>query len=149
MNARTLGHQTRFHPTNEPCILVVDDEPAVRRITTRTLVDAGYAVLDVESGAGALQMLDLIGERIRILLTDVAMPEMDGRELGTRAQHRWPRLRVLYVSAMTEGDAVGKGEGTAQPFLRKPFDAPGLLAFVAQTGGLAPSNMWTRNDRIE
>jgi CheY-like chemotaxis protein len=122
-----------------PCILVVDDEPTVRRITTRILVGAGYAVLDVESGAGALQMLDLIGERIRILITDVAMPEMDGLELGVRAQDRWPMLRILYVCAMTEGSALGKGEGTARPFLQKPFDAPGLLGFVAQAGGLAPS----------
>ena len=139
MNARALRHQTRYHPPSGPSILVVDNDPTVRRITTRILVGAGYAVLDVESGAGALQMLELIGERIQILITDVAMPEMDGLELGVRAQHRWPMLRILYVSATAEGSALGKGEGTARPFLRKPFNAPSLLGFVAQAGGLAPS----------
>jgi CheY-like chemotaxis protein len=134
-----LRYQTRFHPTSGACVLVVDDDPAARRTTTRILLGGGYAVLDVESSTGALQMLDLIGERIRILITDLAMPEMDGLELGVRAQRRWPMLRVLYVSAMTEGNDGRRGDGAARPFLPKPFDGAGLLGFVAEAGGLAPS----------
>jgi CheY-like chemotaxis protein len=118
---------------------VVDDDPAARRVTTRILIGAGYAVLDVESSTGALQMLDLIGERIRILITDVAMPEMDGLELGARAQRRWPMLRVLYLSAKTAGNDGWRGDVAARSFLSKPFDAAGLLGFVAEAGGLAPS----------
>jgi len=65
-------------------VLVVEDEPLVRMMAARTLEDEGYAVLAVESGAAALELVERQSDRVSLVLTDVAMAGIDGRELGRR-----------------------------------------------------------------
>jgi CheY-like chemotaxis protein len=75
----------------DPCILVVDDSPEIRRVVARALSDARYAVLEAEDGAVALQVLERGGVDIDLVLTDIKMPRLDGVELGRRiAEREWP-----------------------------------------------------------
>jgi CheY-like chemotaxis protein len=117
-------------PTMGPCILVVDDSPAIRRIVTRALTDARYTVLEAEDGVLALELLERGDVDIALVLTDIRMPRLDGIELGRRiADRRW-RVPVLYMSGST-GDAVADSAGhPVAPLLRKPFSMGTLVGIV-------------------
>jgi CheY-like chemotaxis protein len=114
-------------------VLVVDDEPAVRLVTKRILQRNGYAVLEASGGAAALQVLREHPGPVQLLLTDVIMPEMNGREVAERVRERRPGIRVMYMSAYSPEAIALDGlldEGAA--FLRKPFEIGGLLEAVQQ-----------------
>jgi CheY-like chemotaxis protein len=119
-------------------ILVVEDDEAVRSLTSRMLAEEGYAVSQAQHGAEALALLEN-GLRVALVVTDVVMPIMDGRELGRRLAASRPELPVLYISAYNPSDIFSRGvphEGA--PFLRKPFLAADLIAVVHDllaTGG--------------
>jgi two-component system, cell cycle sensor histidine kinase and response regulator CckA len=112
-------------------ILVVEDEPKVREIIVRTLRSAGYRVLEAASGAEAVDRERLEPAPIHLLLTDVVMPGLDGREAAERILASRPRTRVLYVSGYTR-DAISRrgvlDEGVS--FLAKPFKPDQLLQRV-------------------
>jgi len=119
-------------PAMGPCILVVDDSPAIRRILTRALTDAQYAVLEAEEGALALEILERGGVDIALVLTDIKMPRLDGIELGRCIVDRNWRVPVLYMSGST-GDAIADGAGhPVAPLLRKPFSMGILVDIVDQ-----------------
>jgi CheY-like chemotaxis protein len=82
----------------DPCILVVDDNPEIRRIVARALTDVRYAVLEAEDGAVALQILERGGVDIDLVLTDIRMPRLDGIELGRRIADRKWQVPVLYMT---------------------------------------------------
>lgn len=108
-------------------ILVVEDDEAVRMLTTRILNEAGYRVLESCCGAEALRVCEEYAETIHLLVTDVVMPEIGGRLLAEKLLSRHPEMRVLYVSGYTD-DAVVR-HGILQDdvnFLQKPF-APVVL----------------------
>lgn len=108
-------------------ILVVDDEPMVRRLVVRTLTRLGYTVLDA---ANAEEALRLVGEHkgeINLLLTDVVMPQINGRMLAIHLRNKYPRLKTLYMSGYPEetlgaNGRLEKGEG----FIQKPFSTQAL-----------------------
>jgi PAS domain S-box-containing protein len=108
-------------------ILVVEDEPLVRNIIVLTLQSLGYEVVDASNGEEALRVAKGCG-RVDLLVTDVVMPQMGGRQLAERLRATEPGLAILYVSGYTE-DALVRSEisveGTA--FLQKPF-SPDTLA---------------------
>src|SRR5207302_1129974 len=79
-------------------VLVVDDEPAVRVVTKRILQRSGYAVLEAAGGVEALDALREHPGPIHLLLTDVIMPEMNGREVAQRVRGQRPGIRVVYMS---------------------------------------------------
>ena len=108
-------------------VLVVDDEPVVRAMMLRALREAGYQVLDAQDGASALARARDHAGRIDVLVTDLAMPGMRGRELARTMAQRLPGLRVLFVSGFAgdEVERLGLLEA-GRPFLSKPF-APELL----------------------
>ncbi len=109
-------------------ILVVEDDDAVRRMTREFLKIGGYTVLEARSGADAIQFMERREQRIDLVLTDVLMPGMKGRELVERLAKLRSGLRVLYMSAYTEDAAINIGvlsPGTA--FIEKPF-SPDELA---------------------
>ncbi len=109
-------------------VLVVEDDPLVRKVTVRALSDAGYAVLVAEDGREALQALGKLDGALDILITDVVMPGMSGKEVADRAREIRPRLPVLYVSGYPEEVIARRGvldEGVA--FLAKPFKPPELV----------------------
>jgi PAS domain S-box-containing protein len=108
-------------------VLVVDDEPVVRGMMTRALREAGYEVLEAEDGAGALARARSHRGPIQVLVTDLAMPGLRGRELARTLAQGAPDLRVLFVSghAGDEVERLGLLEA-GRPFLAKPFP-PELL----------------------
>jgi signal transduction histidine kinase/DNA-binding response OmpR family regulator len=109
-------------------VLVVEDEPLVRMMAVRALEDEGYAVLAVESGAAALELLERGGDRVRLVLTDVAMAGIGGRELGDRITALKPGLPVLYMSGYPADEIVRRGMlHEHHTFIQKPF-APAALA---------------------
>ncbi len=120
---RFLGHEER--------ILVVEDDDSVRRMTREFLQLRGYTVLEARSAADAIQFVESNQEAIDLVLTDVVMPGMKGRELVDRLGQLRSGLKVLYMSAYTEDDAINIGilnPGTA--FIEKPFGPDELAGKV-------------------
>ena len=113
-------------------ILVVEDEDAVRRYVCDVLRIRGYEVVEANNGAAALEVLAGEGDaEPDLLLTDVVMPVMGGRELAERLLAERPRLRVLFMSGYAESEVVHQGAlapGTA--LLEKPFGSEALLKAV-------------------
>jgi PAS domain S-box-containing protein len=120
----TRGHET---------ILVVEDDSSVRRIAERTLAGLGYQVLVAGNGAEGLVRAAEHGATIDLLLTDVVMPEVSGRELATQLLAQRPSLRVLYTSGYTDDAVVRHGVLQADvQFLQKPYTPSALAARVRE-----------------
>jgi PAS domain S-box-containing protein len=123
-------------PTPEPrpgreTILLVEDQTEVRDLARDILHGSGYTVLEARNGAEALQLWDQHGGAVELILTDVVMPQMGGRELADRLLAARPGLRVLYMSGYTD-DTLGR-EGVLDParaYLPKPFSSASLLRRV-------------------
>jgi two-component system, cell cycle sensor histidine kinase and response regulator CckA len=112
-------------------ILVVDDEHVVLAITSRMLRTAGYGALEAPSARQALSILEQADPPIDLVITDVVMPETDGRTLGRLIAERYPGLPVAYMSAYPVNDVFHRGApGPNLPFLSKPFSPETLLALV-------------------
>jgi signal transduction histidine kinase len=108
-------------------ILVADDESAMLTLTRLALENCGYTVLTAATGAESLSVADHHAGPIHLLLTDAAMPEMNGRELARLLTDRRPDLKVLYSSGYTEGTVTREVASSAGSFfLQKPF-TPGAL----------------------
>jgi hypothetical protein len=104
-------------------VLVVDDEPAIRRVVSAVLSKLGYRVLEAEGGAAALALLDA-GQAVDALLSDVVMPGMRGGELAEAFRLRRPGRPVILMSGYADG---GLGApGPADAFLAKPLTPEGL-----------------------
>jgi signal transduction histidine kinase len=111
-------------------ILVVEDDPLMRRMTTDALRELGYAVIACEKAVDALNILDQ-NDDIALLFTDVVMPEMNGKRLADEALRRRPTLKVIFTTGYTQ-NAVVHG-GVLDPgvhFLAKPFTLDQLAAKV-------------------
>jgi two-component system, cell cycle sensor histidine kinase and response regulator CckA len=109
------------HPAAET-VLVVDDEQMVRRLAARILLGEGYHVLEAAGGEEATRVLQRAFQRIDLVVTDVAMPGIGGRQLGETIFRCWPRVRVLFMSGFPAHRMVEKGAlDPASPFLQKPF----------------------------
>jgi CheY-like chemotaxis protein len=112
---------------------VVDDEEGVRGLVCRTLRDGGYETLEAGHGGQALELVEASPESLNLVITDVVMPGMDGRELGRRLGQVHPALPVLYMSAYDVNDIFRRGSpSTSAPFLKKPFTQEILLAKVEE-----------------
>jgi signal transduction histidine kinase/ActR/RegA family two-component response regulator len=126
-------------------VLLVEDAEAMRRMTREVLESAGYSVLEAASGEEALRVAGLQQSRIDLLLTDLVMPDMTGRELGGWLRVAEPLLRIVYMSGYSDEAAVQRGElPPGSTFLQKPFSADYLLQAVrraldlpAQAGNVA------------
>jgi PAS domain S-box-containing protein len=116
----------RAEPGQET-ILLVEDETNLRRLARQYLETQGYKILEAEDGAAALQIVDGHQGAIDLLLTDIVMPGVNGRELAARVTDLLPNVRVLYMSGYSE-NAVGQ-DGTLDAginLLQKPFSLPAL-----------------------
>jgi two-component system cell cycle sensor histidine kinase/response regulator CckA len=111
-------------------VLVVDDDRGVRRLTARMLRTEGYRVLEAESGEEALRSLE--GDSsVRLVLTDVVMPEMHGLELADRALARNPHLHIVLMTGHAPELTAHIGlRDSPFPVLLKPFTAEQLIAKV-------------------
>lgn len=103
-------------------ILVVEDEPALLRLVKRMLESLGYRVLAAEAPEQALTLFHRHAEEIDILLTDLVMPGMNGRELVARVAALRPDTRCLFMSGYTPDEVASRGVLAEDvPFLQKPF----------------------------
>jgi PAS domain S-box-containing protein len=115
-------------------ILLVEDENTLRHLARQYLSNQGYTVLEANNGVAALQLSATHPGPIHLLLTDVIMPGMNGRELAERISAARPETRVLFMSGYTE-NAIGHN-GVMEPginLLQKPFTLPALTAKVRET----------------
>ena len=114
-------------------VLLVEDEESVRELVRETLLSRGYKVLEAENGEAGLRAAEAHPDRIDILITDVVMPGMGGRELVKKLLLMRPHLVVLYLSGYTEDAIAHHGvldPGTA--FLQKPFTLQNLARKVRE-----------------
>lgn len=112
-------------------MLVVDDEPGLRDLVCRTLETDGFRTLEAAHGAEALELMESAPDTVDLVVTDVVMPGMDGRELGRRLAQRWPDLPILYISAYDVNDIFRRGSPrSSAPFLQKPFPLEKLVSMV-------------------
>jgi two-component system cell cycle sensor histidine kinase/response regulator CckA len=114
-------------------ILLVEDEANLRELTARLLTDLGYRVLSAPSPLEALALCEDPSGPIDLLLTDVVMPEMNGRQLADRIRARCATTRVLFMSGYTQDAVAERGVSTAgMPFLAKPFSLAALSSRVRE-----------------
>lgn len=121
-------------PRGSETILVVEDEPAVLRLVEFVLESHGYHVITAANGHAAIAITESHTGAIDLLLTDVVMPGMNGREVAEAVRRRWPKLSVLYASGYTADTIVRYGvESEASAFLEKPFTPLTLTRKVRET----------------
>ena len=130
-----LGQVTTQESEKGGCetVLLVEDEESVRELVRVTLISRGYKVLEAENGESGLRIAEATKGPIDILVTDVVMPGMGGRELAKRLVALRPGTSVLYLSGYTEDAIVTQGAlspGTA--FLQKPFTLQNLAKKVRE-----------------
>jgi PAS domain S-box-containing protein len=116
------------------CILLVEDEPAVRELARMVLGEQGYFVIEAKDPQDAVRLAALHGAKIDLLLTDVVMPGMSGRDLAKQLTARLSKLRVLFMSGYTYNVIAENGtleEGLS--FLQKPFTPKALAQRVRET----------------
>jgi two-component system cell cycle sensor histidine kinase/response regulator CckA len=121
------GRPARQSSRSRGRILVVEDEDSVRTIVMRTLQAEGYEVLGAREGREALTELEEIGGAVNLVLTDIVMPGMSGRQLVGELSRRYRHIPIVWMSGHTHESELQKGEVSRdEPFLHKPV-APELL----------------------
>jgi CheY-like chemotaxis protein len=119
-------------PGGHEKILVVEDDPRVRRVTVARLNDVGYEVIEAENGPEALELIGAHPE-IRLLFTDIVMPGgMHGNELADLARSIKPDIKVLFTSGYAEPSVAGKEFAATESWLKKPYTAGELTARLRQ-----------------
>jgi CheY-like chemotaxis protein len=125
--------------SKKPSILVVDDDRAVRELVRRFLAQAGYSVLVAEGGKAAISIASDPDVFIDIVVTDILMPQMNGKELANRVSSMKPYIKVIFISAYT-ADLLSSHhlcpEGS--DFIRKPFTQAQLIEKVSHVWASSP-----------
>ena len=126
-----------------PSILVVDDQPTVRRMAHRLLSEWGFRVFEAESGEEAMEVLETARSGVQLVIVDVVMPLADGVQVTRHIHERWPGQRILYMSAHPAEVLAEYGLSELEvPFLAKPFTRDELLTKVSEA--LARSSSETK-----
>jgi PAS domain S-box-containing protein len=114
-------------------VLLVEDDDAVRLVIKRALEEGGYRVLEAANGRDALALLGSTSSRIALVLTDVVMPKMSGRELAERIAELRPGTPVVFTSGYTDGEIVRRGLlDPAAAFIQKPFGPEDIVRIVRE-----------------
>jgi CheY-like chemotaxis protein len=120
-------------------VLVVEDDAHVRRIVVETLSSRGYTVTEAANGREALEATASRAHAPALVVTDVIMPGMAGRELVQRLRERWPDVRVLFTTAYVADETAGHASNELPgAILRKPF-VPAELGAAVREAVLAPA----------
>jgi two-component system cell cycle sensor histidine kinase/response regulator CckA len=140
----------RSRIATEPTVLIVDDEETPRSVTCRMVRALGYQAQSARDGREALRYLQQHPGEIRLLLTDVVMPYMDGGELAERAHDLHPRLPIVLMSSHPVEDIAELLDGYPElPFLAKPFTTEKLYQVLTPLlGGHARTSGRRVNDRV-
>jgi CheY-like chemotaxis protein len=121
-------------PRGTETVLLAEDADSVRTLARMVLRKNGYKVLDARHGGEALMLCEQHPGEIDLLITDVVMPHMSGRQLSERLRALQPRMRVLFMSGYTDDAVVRHGVLEADlPFLQKPFTPDALARKVRET----------------
>ncbi len=113
------GHET---------VMIVEDSPLVLEFSVNVLEDAGYIVFKAENGEAALTLADTCSAEIVLLITDVVLPGINGKELAEEFKKKRPGIKVIYTSGYTENFIVQQDlaqDGVS--FIGKPYSAHSLL----------------------
>jgi CheY-like chemotaxis protein len=114
-------------------VLIAEDEASVRSLVARVLRDRGYTVLEASNGQEALDAAQKYEGEILLLITDIIMPGMNGKDLAAQLQSIRPDIRTLYVSGYTENAIVHRGILDSEvDFLQKPFTTRNLARKVRE-----------------
>jgi len=130
----TTAAPLRDRRAGDATIAVVDDDDGARGYIVRVLRRRGYEVIEASGGVALIEHLSQRERPVDLLLTDVVMPRMNGRELSGALRERWPGLKVLFISGYPE--EVLSRRGVLEPGLRllaKPFSGDDLCAAVRET----------------
>ncbi len=122
---------TTYNCTGTETVLIAEDNEQVLLLATEILTRQGYTILAAKDGIVALDTLDKCGSSVDLLLTDVVMPQINGKELYSKAVAKYPNLKVLYMSGYTDDiidhhDILEKG----MPLIQKPFSTESLAKIV-------------------
>jgi two-component system cell cycle sensor histidine kinase/response regulator CckA len=116
-------------PGHGETVLVAEDEPMVRSHVVRMLDRMGYTTVEAADGREALELLSARAAPVDLVLTDIVMPRLNGRDLATEISARWPDLPVLFMSGYADDEMSRRDLLTPEaPFIQKPFDSRGLAA---------------------
>ena len=126
---QAAGSLKRAPLTDRKRLLIVDDELPILKLVTRVLATDNYEIISAQSGEAAAALIaapDFPG--LDLLVTDLVMPGMNGRQLGVLVRRRYPKVRILYVTGFADTlfqnlQELGEGES----FIEKPFGTEGLL----------------------
>jgi two-component system cell cycle sensor histidine kinase/response regulator CckA len=140
--------RSRF--STEPTVLIVDDEETPRAVTCRMVRALGYQARTARDGREALRYLQQHPGEVKLLLTDVVMPYMDGAELAERALDLHPRLPIVLMAAQPDGEIAELIAGYPElPFVAKPFSTEKLQQVLTPLLGAAGRVRGRRaNDRV-
>jgi CheY-like chemotaxis protein len=128
-NAAETPHDISLSGTER--ILLVEDDKSVRNLVERVLRSRGYDVIAAEDGGNALHLASDVSLAVDLVLTDIVMPEMSGRELVDALHTDRPGLRVLYMSGYTDDEILRRGlKDPGMSFIQKPFTAENLAMQV-------------------
>lgn len=129
-------------PSRGETILLVEDESVVRRLASRVLTRSGYTVVEAASGPEALDRFEELG-RVDLLVTDMVMPDMGGREVAEILAGRQPDIRVVYMSGYTADEIFRQALPSARNrFLQKPFAPDDLTSKVREVLDDATYEEW-------
>jgi len=116
-----------------PSILVIDDQPTVRRMAHRLLSEWGFRVFEAESGDEGMEVLETARAGVQLVIVDVVMPFTDGVQVTRIIKKRWPAQRILYMSAHPAEVLMEYGLSELDAsFLAKPFTRDELLTKVTE-----------------
>ena len=124
-------------PAKHPLLLIVDDDASVRHVLRAGLEREGFRVLVAEHGLDGLAQLHASGEPVRLVISDVVMPEMGGVAFAERALEWDPAPRVILMSGFSHDDARLQVAGSTPPFVQKPFRIDEVAKLVRLELGMA------------
>jgi len=135
LRPESVGRRLATKPAaGSETVLVVEDEDGVRKLIRSVLKRAGYTVLEARGGGEALLLCQSHWSTIHLLLTDLVMPQMGGRELAKRIAALRPEIKLLFMSGYTDNAIVQQGVLDREtPFLQKPFTPAALAGKVRET----------------
>lgn len=121
-----------FSQGNEK-ILVVEDEKEVRKLSVQILKNQGYTILEASNGVEALRIFEQQNDPVHLILTDVVMPQMGGKELADRLRSISPSIKIIFTSGYTDRAIAQNGQFHDRlDFLEKPFSPAGLVQKVRE-----------------